>query len=228
MALKGRAFLAIWHDIEPAAESEYSDWHTRQHMPERLGIPGFLIGRRAVNWNITHQRWFTLYETRTLEVLSSDDYRIRLNNPSHWSNRTQPTFRNFARSACTVAATVGCGIGGALATIRLGLAEMSLTTFEANAERLAHRFAALEGVIGAHFGVATPQITRIRTREAELRASTGEDVFDAVVLVDGVGRRELEPLMPQVSGVLRDVLSIKSEQTGVYDLAYMLSAADMA
>jgi hypothetical protein len=80
MPLKGRAFMAIWHDIEANGEAEYSDWHTRQHMPERLGVPGFLVARRGVDWDLTHQRWFTLYETRTLEVLSSDDYRARLNN----------------------------------------------------------------------------------------------------------------------------------------------------
>lgn len=227
MALKGRAFLAIWHDIEPAAESEYSNWHTRQHMPERLGIPGFLVGRRAVDWKRTHQRWLTLYETRTLEVLSSDAYRARLNNPSHWSNRTQPTFRNFARSACIVTASIGLGIGGALCTIRVGLAEDGFVAFEANAERLAHRFAALGGVTGVHFGVAAPQITRVQTRETELRASTGEDVFDAVVLIDGVGRRELEPLMPQISSHLKEVLSVRSEEAGVYDLAYMLAATDL-
>jgi hypothetical protein len=227
MTLKGRAFLAIWHDIEAKAESEYSDWHTRQHMPERLGIPGFLVGRRAVDWNLRHQRWFTLYETRTLEVLSSDDYRARLNNPSHWSNRTQPAFRNLARSACIVAASIGCGIGGALATIRLGLAEEGLAAFEAKAERVAYQFVALDGVSGAHFGVAAPQITGVKTRETELRASTVEDVFDAVVLIDGVGRRELEPLLPQVSSLLNEVLPIQSEQVGIYDLAYMLTSADL-
>jgi hypothetical protein len=78
MALKGRAFLAIWHDIAEESEAEYSIWHTRQHMPERLGVPGFLVGRRAVDWTLDHQRWFTLYETATLEVLSSPEYRARL------------------------------------------------------------------------------------------------------------------------------------------------------
>src|SRR4051812_9744541 len=89
MALRGRAFLAIWHDIASAAEAEYNVWHTRQHMPERLGIPGFLVGRRYVDWNLKDQRYFTLYETVKLETLSSDDYRARLNNPSPWSMRVQ-------------------------------------------------------------------------------------------------------------------------------------------
>jgi hypothetical protein len=136
MPLKGRAFMAIWHDIEASGEAEYSDWHTRQHMPERLGVPGFLAGRRGVDWDLAHQRWFTLYETRTLEVLSSNEYRARLNNPTPWSNRTQPNFRNFARSACILSASTGRGFGGAMATIRLNMREDELTTFEACAGRI--------------------------------------------------------------------------------------------
>ena len=228
MPLRGRAFMAIWHDIEASGEAEYSDWHTRQHMPERLGVPGFLAGRRGVDWDLSHQRWFTLYETRTLEVLSSDDYRARLNNPTPWSNRTQPNFRNFARSACILSASTGRGFGGAMATIRINMREDEMAEFDAAADRLAHQIALLDGVCGAHLGVAAPQTTRIKTRETELRASTGEDVFDAVVLVDGVGRRELTRVVPDVQTLLHAALTITSHEAGVYDLAYLLTGEDVA
>jgi hypothetical protein len=197
-------------------------------MPERLGVPGFLAGRRGVDWDLAYQRWFTLYETRTLEVLSSDDYRARLNNPTHWSNRTQPSFRNFARSACILSASTGRGIGGAMATIRLTMPSDDLAGFEAAADRLAHRFAVLDGVCGAHLGVAAPQTTRIKTKESELRAATGEDVFDAVVLVDGVGRRELTTVLPEVQKLLDAMLTATASQAGIYDLAYVLTAEDVA
>src|SRR5688572_3916623 len=121
MALRGRAFLAIWHDIAASGEAEYNVWHTRQHMAERVGVPGFLVARRYVDWGLLNQRYFTLYEAVKLETFSSDDYRARLNNPSHWSNRTHPDFLNLARSACVLMASVGRGVGGALATIRLDL-----------------------------------------------------------------------------------------------------------
>src|SRR3954463_14732557 len=227
MPLRGRAFMAIWHDIEASGEAEYSDWHTRQHMPERLGVPGFLAGRRGVDWDLAHQRWFTLYETRTLEVLSSHEYRARLNNPTYWSNRNQPNFRNFARSACILSASTGRGFGGAMATIRLNMREDELAEFEAAADRLAHRIALLDGVCGAHLGVAAPQTTRIKTRESELRASTGEEVFDAIVLVDGVGRRELNRVVPDVQKLLQAALAMTSHDTGIYDLAYLLTAEDV-
>jgi hypothetical protein len=227
MALKGRAFMAIWHDIAEAGEHEYNQWHTRQHMPERLGVPGFRVGRRYVDWNLANQRYFTLYEGATLETFSSDAYRARLNSPTNWSTRTQPTFLNFGRSACVTSASLGRGLGGALATIRLDL-EDGLADFEANAEKLAARILALDGITGAHLGVAAPDTTRIKTKETELRASTGEEVFDAVVMVEGIGRREVEAAMPAVHALLTDVVSVKNEQSAVYDLAYLLTHDEVA
>jgi len=228
MALRGRAFMAIWHDIASAGEAEYSTWHTRQHMPERLGVPGFLVGRRYVDWGLDRQRWFTLYETVKLETLASGDYRARLNNPTEWTTRNLPHFRNLARSACVLSASVGRGIGGALATIRLNFPKGGLSDFEAAAERLAYRIAVLDGVTGTHFGTASPDTSNVKTREAELRTATGEEVFDAVVMVDGVGRREVEAAMPAVHGILREGMKISAEQSAVYDLAYLLTAEDVA
>jgi hypothetical protein len=119
-------------------------------------------------------------------------------------------------------------IGGPLPTIRLDLSEGTLADFEAAAEKLAYRIAALDGVVGVHLGVAAPDTTRVKTRETELRAATGEEVFDAVVMVDGTGRRELEAIMPTVREMLREAVQIRSEQSAVYDLAYLLTAEDVA
>jgi hypothetical protein len=228
MALRGRAFLAIWHDIAGEAEAEYGVWHTRQHMPERVGVPGFLAARRYVNWSLERERWFTLYETATLETLGSDAYRARLNNPTNWSMRTQPNFRNFARSACVTTASVGRGIGGALATLRLDVAKGALADFEAAAGALAHRIAALDGVTGVHFGVAVPEVTNVKTRETELRASTGEQIFDAVAMVEGVGVREVTAALPQARKLLAERVRIAHEVSAAYELGYCLTADDAA
>jgi len=228
MALRGRAFMAIWHDIVGTAEAEFGAWHTRQHMPERLGVPGFLVGRRYVDWSLERQRWFTLYETVTLETLSSEDYRARLNNPTNWSTRNLPNFLNLARSACIVSASTGRGVGGALATIRLTVKEGTLIDFEVVAEKLAHRMVALDGIVGAHFGVAAPATTRVKTRESELRAKTTEEVFDVVVMADSTGRQDMTAAMPAVHALLRESLKIFAEQSAIYDLAYLLTTDDFA
>ena len=36
----------IWNDIAPGMERAFRDWHDEEHIPERVGVPGFLSGRR--------------------------------------------------------------------------------------------------------------------------------------------------------------------------------------
>jgi hypothetical protein len=228
MPLKGAGFLAIWHDIRPEGEPEYNLWHTREHMPERLGVPGFEVGRRWVDWNLRKHRYFTLYEARSIDVFGSEPYRARLNAPSAWSNRVQPHFTNFVRSACRTAVSVGKGIGGAIATIRVNLAPgAGRDVFGAKSQPLADEIMPLDGVTSVHVGIAEPAVTRVQTRESELRKLTGEDVFDAVVMVDGIGRRELERAMPKIEGLLNAEAGVASKELAVYDLAYLLTSGEV-
>jgi hypothetical protein len=227
MPLKGSGFMAIWHDIEAEGEAEYNLWHTREHMPERLGVPGFELGRRWADWNRQKHRYFTLYEARTIDVFGSELYRARLNAPSAWSLRVQPHFTNFVRSACRTIVTVGQGIGGAMATLRLGFAPgEGKGTFSARSHALAHEIMRLDGVTSAHIGYADPTVTRVQTRESDLRTLTGEDVFDAVVMVDGIGRRELERALPAIEALLIPAAGVASRESAVYDLAYLLGPAE--
>ena len=48
MSLLGRALLAFSHDVTPGSEPDWTEWHDREHIPERLSIPGFLRLRRYV------------------------------------------------------------------------------------------------------------------------------------------------------------------------------------
>jgi hypothetical protein len=71
--LLGEAVLAVWCDIDPEHDAEFNDWYTHQHLPERVGIPGFLRGRRwSVPKGAAYQKggqYFTLYEIETLQTL---------------------------------------------------------------------------------------------------------------------------------------------------------------
>jgi len=228
MPLKGSGFLAIWHDIKAEGEPEYNVWHTREHMPERLGVPGFELGRRWVDRNLAKHRYFTLYEARTIDVFGSEPYRARLNAPSAWTHRVQPYFRNFVRSACRTIVSVGRGIGGALATIRVDLApDAGKAVFGARSDALAYEIIPLDGVTSVHIGYAHPMVTRVLTKESELRKATGEDVFDAVVMIDGIGRRELERVLPRIEALLTPAAGVTAKASAVYDLAYLLTAQEL-
>lgn len=54
----GQGVLAIWNGIAPEAEAEFVAWHVREHIPERVGLPGFLRGRRYVGDAEAHPRYF--------------------------------------------------------------------------------------------------------------------------------------------------------------------------
>ena len=81
MSLAGQAVVAIWNDIAPEGRIEFYEWHNREHMPERVGIPGFRRGRRYIA-KYGAPEFFTLYEADTAEVLVGQDYLNRLNNPT--------------------------------------------------------------------------------------------------------------------------------------------------
>jgi hypothetical protein len=80
MALAGTGAVAIWHDVAPEGRQEFYAWHGREHMPERVAIPGFVRGRRYVGVHGGPQ-YFNLYETATPAVVTGSDYLARLNHP---------------------------------------------------------------------------------------------------------------------------------------------------
>ena len=137
MPLRGSGFLALWNDFDPAREAEYECWHTFEHVPERVGIPGFLSGRRYRAAERSESQYFTLYELESLAALGGPDYAEVVDHPTAWSTAMRPSFRNFLRSPCEMLLTSGVGIGGALATMRFTvpkddamLEEPTLPSFE--------------------------------------------------------------------------------------------------
>ncbi|MFD0668029.1 hypothetical protein ACT80S_09930 [Ramlibacter sp. MAHUQ-53] len=117
MALAGNALVAIWNDISPEKREDFFEWHPREHMVERLGIPGFLRGRRCVAVD-PGTEFLTLYEVRDADVLTSEAYLTRLTHPTPWSTATLPGFRNNVRGACRIEFTGGCAMGGFVLTLR--------------------------------------------------------------------------------------------------------------
>ena len=50
MPLLGSAAMLLSFDVEADAIDEHDRWHTHEHLPERLSIPGF---RRGTRWLAT-------------------------------------------------------------------------------------------------------------------------------------------------------------------------------
>jgi len=110
MALSGTGALAIWNGIADGADAEFVEWHVREHMPERVSIPGFISGRRYTAID-GHPKYFNFYEVESPAVLRSAAYLSRLNRPSPWTTRVVSTFTDTSRTLCRVAASAGIGSG---------------------------------------------------------------------------------------------------------------------
>lgn len=115
----GEAALAIWFDVAPDDRAEVDAWYARQHLPERLSVPGFLRGRRYASAG-GGPGFFTLYETRDVAVLSSPAYLERLNHPTDWTRKVLPRFRGMMRTVYQrVAAAPADAVADHLATVRV-------------------------------------------------------------------------------------------------------------
>ena len=91
--------LAIWHDVDAAIGDDYERWYFQEHLPERVGVPGFLAGRRyeAVEGA---PRFLTCYEGKGPDIFVSKPYLDRLNDPTPWSTSVLRHFRDTNRTIC--------------------------------------------------------------------------------------------------------------------------------
>lgn len=122
--LAGEGAVAIWNDIAETGRAQFYAWHLHEHMPERVGIPGFLRGRRYRSADErTQPEFFTLYETLSFQVIQGTDYLARLNEPTEWTRAATAHFQATTRSLTRVVASHGVGSGGALLTARFDIPE---------------------------------------------------------------------------------------------------------
>jgi len=189
MSLAGEGVVAIWNGIRPEGRENFFEWHDREHMPERVGIPGFRRGRRYGALSGTPE-FFTLYETDSPQVLSGSDYLARLNAPTPWTKRTVTGFTDTSRSLCRVALSLGTGQGGLLMTWRYDVAPGREAEQQALlAQRVLPVLAERPGVCGAHLCIADQAASGIETAEKKARADATL-IPNWVIMVEGASSPE--------------------------------------
>ncbi len=166
--LCGQGVIAIWNGIAEEARAEFYAWHVSEHMPERVGIPGFLRGRRyrAID-QATQPEFFTLYELQSFEVATSQGYLNRLNAPTPWTRKVTAAFRDTSRGLARVLVTVGPGPGGVLATLRFA-APSSAASSTALGD-LIYEIVQLPMITGAHLAASNVNASTLGTAESKGR-----------------------------------------------------------
>ena len=183
MTLLGEGAITIWNDVRAEGLETCYAWHEAEHMAERVGIPGFLRGRRYVAVDAP-TLWFTLYEAVSPETLAGTDYRARLDAPTPWTTRAVPYFANVSRSITRKVFSLARGDGGLLAAWALAGEEAARAAFrDTLAGDLLPKLHLHPGLAGAHLLEADQVGSRYASAERGM-VERPPEVPETVVLLE--------------------------------------------
>ena len=196
MSLLGDAVLVNWGGIVEVKELEYNEWHSKEHMPERISLPGFLRGLRAVGISGTdiNHKYFMMYEAERKEVFVSKKYLERLNNPTDWTKDILSNYLSPSRTICSVISSKSIGVGGYISTIRfLGNKILKNQNVEYLKTATSIIFK-LNGVTGMHVLMGDSSFGQMNTQEKKIRSSQGLDdqIVSQAVIIEGLNLQSLK------------------------------------
>ena len=220
MPLSGTAMLVNFMNVDAEHEQDFNRWYDREHLAERVAIPGFLEARRYVA-EAAPQRYLGIYTTKTLEVLDSPAYRARLANQTPWSLTNIARFRDATRACARVMASRGTGRGAALGFLRLRPEGGADGLAEAIGERIGAALD-LDGVLSVHVLASDPDLSKPLTDNPDAAAGAR----DWYVLIDATGQEALAPAEAALAlDRLQDRLAPVS--AGRYRLLWDLARAEI-
>lgn len=168
-ALLGDGAVVVWNDVAPEGCEQFYEWHDKEHIPERLAIPGFRRGRRYISAGHSPE-WLTLYEAQDLGVVTSPEYLQRLNSPTPQTAHTLQFFRNTSRAVCRVVLSVGSSSGGHVLAMRLDVPTAhSDDMCRFLGTKVFPGAMALTGIVACHLYVADQQASYADTAESKTR-----------------------------------------------------------
>jgi hypothetical protein len=213
----GQAALAMWWDMAPGMRDEFEHWHSHEHFPERLALPGFL---RASRWADASggEAFFVLYELAAYGALVSPEYLASLNAPSAWSRKMMPHHRNMVRSQCHVLESSGAAVAGHALTLRLSPAAGQEARLRGSLRELGEKLSLRPGLAGAHL-LQTETPPMAPTTEQKIRG-LADRAADWIYMVIGYEPRDLRMLCEgELSASALQAAGVSQEPvTGLYAL----------
>ena len=224
MLLLGKAAMLLTFDIEQAVIPEHDDWHTHEHLPERLSIPGF---RRGTRWVAVRgaPRYLVVYEVDCLETLGSPSYLEHLNNPTPWTSKMMAYYRAMSRGLCSVEKSCGLGMGHFALLIRFKPASASSPSIaEWLGEEVMPRLATRPGLGSIH--LLRSALAPAMTSEQRIRGADAD--VDWALLATGYQQDALSNLeMVEFSARELEGRGASSVVSALYQGAYSLSADEV-
>lgn len=202
--------LMVWTDIDAMDEPDFNRWYDREHMQERVALPGFRCARRYHALHGCPRPYLALYDTEQLTVFDSDAYRNAFEKQTEWSRRNFSRMRNPQRRVGE-REVAGCrGEGGMLALFVVGgLGPMSASLrqeLDAVVER--------EHIVCASILQTEPRLS------GSLTGSAAPVVADAVVMVEAT---HADAVIAAAEG-LAELAEVEREAVHAFRLLWRIGA----
>ncbi len=192
MAAQQPGILAIFNDVAAGREAEFDAWFQGEHLVERLGVPGFLYGRRhqAISGS---SAFFNFYLVQSPAVLTSKPYLERLDNPTPMTKKIMSgVFINMNRTICHRTLRRGPFRGAYAVTVRFAEAPDE-SALIARLDALA----ADTNVAGGEIWIALDPAGQPVSMEEKLRG--GDKKIKGALLVDTLHQKDAEAIGANLS-----------------------------
>jgi hypothetical protein len=117
MALRGKGMLITLTEVKARHERDFNEWYNREHIDERINLPGFHRARRylAVRGS---PKYLATYECNSVNDLATPGYLDLLANQTPWTQAVMARFTHFNRLTLRMQVDLTHGIGGAVSIVR--------------------------------------------------------------------------------------------------------------
>lgn len=166
--------LFVWTQIDAEFEDDFNRWYDREHIEERIRIPGLSSGTRyrAID---TPRGYLGLYRTDSIEVFDSAPYQSAFRSQTPWSIKNFGRMRDPMRRVFRVVSETGFGTGASLAVLRFGNTSIS----EEAARAAGIQVQTMDGIVSTRLLV--PDVEKSTPLPNERREGR---IMDAILLID--------------------------------------------
>ena len=182
MALRGKGMLVVFTEVKPRDERDFNEWYNREHIDERVNLPGFHRARRYVALRGS-PKYLATYECDSVNDLATPGYLALLANQTPWSQAVMARFTLFHRLILRIQIDLTHGEGGAITVVRFvpdpaRRRELSKWLRETVLPRAIKR----PGMVGAAVGENDLEIANAPTQAKSMDHPRADEIEWAVLL----------------------------------------------
>ena len=210
--------LFVWTSADPEHELDFNRWYDREHVEERVRIPGFLSGTRYQSVR-GPRKYLGLYRTTSLNAFQTPDYFKAFGQQTPWSLTNLERMRDPMRRVCAIEAEAGAGTGAWLAVLRLGAGAIGQDgAAVARVAELGRALLQLDGVMYAR--LLTPDASLSGPLPAEQKEGR---VLDPLFLIDASSESAVAAAVHQASAAL----GLDANDAAILELSWQLRDTDL-